>query len=390
MVILYERTHFTVIEILALVPLCLNPYFLECISYKYDSPYMALSVFGAIMPLLYRKRSEIAYIAVSAIGAIIVCTTYQASSGIYPILVILLMLRMWNNKEENNGRIVQFCIQSVIGYGVGILVFRIFIMHSYDGYVSNSLTGVKSFLPNFVQNLRHYYTLVFTDFKWWWLVIIILLMVGFVWIMAHTSKNNSWLGMALSVLALLAMGILCFGLYPALAKPLFEPRAMYGFCIFLTLLMVMMAEQGNVIVVKVPVMSLSWILFVFAFTYGNALYTQKEYTDFRINQVIEDLNDLDVFNTGEKVTVQISGSIGYSPIIANMPQNYQMLNRLIPITFRTSSWTWAGYGFYHYYGLKNVISNVAIDLTTYDLPIIEEHMYHTIRGKDNYILIELK
>jgi hypothetical protein len=154
--------------------------------------------------------------------------------------------------------------------------------------------------------------------------------------------------------------------------------------------MVMMAEQGNVIVVKVPVVSFSWILLVFAFTYGNALYTQKEYTDFRINQVIEDLNDLDVFNTGEKMTVQISGSIGYSPIIANMPQNYQMLNRLIPITFRTSSWTWAGYGFYHYYGLKNVISNGAIDLTTYDLPIIEEHMYHTIRGKDNYILIELK
>jgi hypothetical protein len=72
-----------------------------------------------------------------------------------------------------------------------------------------------------------------------------------------------------------------------------------------------------------------------------------------------------------------------------MPQNYQMLNRLVPITFR-ENWDWGEFGFFNYYGLKNVVLDEDIDLTTYDLPIIEEHMYHTIRGKDNYILIELK
>jgi hypothetical protein len=51
---------------------------------------------------------------------------------------------------------------------------------------------------------------------------------------------------------------------------------------------------------------------------------------------------------------------------------------------------WGWYGFYNYYGLKNVVQDDDIDLTTYDLPVIEDHMYHTIRGKDNYILIELK
>jgi hypothetical protein len=116
---------------------------------------------------------------------------------------------------------------------------------------------------------------------------------------------------------------------------------------------------------------------------------QKEYTDFRITQVIEDLNDLEIFTTGEQVTVQIAGSIGYSPVIDNMPQNYQMLNKLIPSTF-SGDWMWGLYGFYNYYGLENVVQDDDIDLTTYDLPVIEEHMNYTIRGKDNYILIELK
>jgi hypothetical protein len=207
--------------------------------------------------------------------------------------------------------------------------------------------------------------------------------------MVSISKCHHLLGTLLSVLALLGMIILCFGLYPALEKPLYATRAMYGFGVFLTLLMATIAERGNAIFAKASVVLFSWIVFVFAFTYGNALSIQKEYTDFRINQVIEDLNDLEIFNTEEEVKVQIVGSIGYAPVIENMPQNYQILNRLIPINFR-ESWMWGSYKFYNYYDLKNVILDGSIELTTYDLPIIEEHMYHVIRGEGNYILIELK
>jgi hypothetical protein len=395
LVVLYERTQFAMIEIIALIPLCLNPYFLECISYKYDAPYMAMSVFGAIFPLLYRKRSAIAYITVSAIGTIIVCTTYQAASGIYPMLVILMMLRMWNNQEKSNGQIAQFCVRSVIGYGVGTLIFKIFIMQPAETYVSNSLPGIKSFIPNFVQNLGQYYSLVQSDFKWWWLTTAVLLMVAFVWKIARNSKHSQWKAIALSILAILCMGVLCFGLYPALTDPLYSPRAMYGFGIFLTFLMVAISEhrndiKNNNIIIKTPAIILSLAFFVFAFTYGNALYSQKEYTEFRINQVIEDLNDLEVLNSEESVTVQITGSIGRSPVIDNMPQNYQILNRLVPNTFGDVENGWGQYRFYNYYKLKNVVSDSSIDLTTYDLPVIEDHMYHTIRGNGNYILIELK
>src|SRR5699024_10528602 len=38
--IVYERKAFSFSELLALIPIGLNPYFLECISYKFDAPYM--------------------------------------------------------------------------------------------------------------------------------------------------------------------------------------------------------------------------------------------------------------------------------------------------------------------------------------------------------------
>ncbi len=95
---------------------------------------------------------------------------------------------------------------------------------------------------------------------------------------------------------------------------------------------------------------------------------------------------MDVFLSGEPVTVQFSGSFGYSPLlVVNVPQNYQMLQRIA-----SGATFFYRHEFFNYYGLKNVVQDKSIDLTTYELPVIKDTMYHTIKGKDNYILIELK
>jgi hypothetical protein len=395
LVIIYERTQFGLMELLAIIPLYLNPYFLECISYKYDSPYMALSVFGGIFPLLYRKRDLFTYISVSALGTLITCLTYQASSGIYPMLVVLLLLRMWCNREKYQ-KLIKFCGSSFIGYGVGILIFKFFIMTpTKEGiYVSNALPKINEFFPNIYENLKKYYEYVLTDFKVWWLWIILALIIGFIMTMMNKTEQNRILTGLIATITILFMGILCFGMYPALVQPLFAPRAMYGFCVCLTFLAVcVMENMEKVSFFNISVLILGWTFFVFTFTYGNALAYQKEYMEFRINLVINDINDLELYADGSEVIVQIKGNIGLSPIIESMPQNYQILNRLVPREF---SETWVGGLKFYYYYDSNFISNsdyyrdIDIDLTTYNLPMLVDGRYHTIYGNDSYMLIELK
>ena len=48
----------TFFNIIAVIPLTINPYFLECLSYKYDAPYMAISVLASIIPFLFYKKSK--------------------------------------------------------------------------------------------------------------------------------------------------------------------------------------------------------------------------------------------------------------------------------------------------------------------------------------------
>ena len=386
--VVYERKKFTFWEIVALIPLGLNPYFLECISYKFDSPFMALSILASIFPLIFRKSSSWIYIFASAIGTIIMCTTYQASSGIFPMVVMLIMLRMWMQKA-NIRQLVKFIIQSIIGFVVGLLFFRMVIMVPIDDYVSNSLPEVTRLFSTVINNLIKYYDQIILEFNPLWLGMTFLIFIGFLWSGIKITKQNKLFTFAMMVITLFMLLIVCFGLYPALNEPLFQPRAMYGFGVLVTILCICVVEKCQLSLIQFPVVLISWLFLIFSLTYGNALYVQKTYTDFRITQVISDLNDMEIFAKDDPVTVQISGNIGFSPIVQSMSTHYSILNRLIPVTFQ-ESWVWGLKGFYEYYGLKNVVWDDSQEIKVSNLPMIKDGMYHSIYGNETSILIVLK
>ena len=70
-----------------------------------------------------------------------------------------------------------------------------------------------------------------------------------------------------------------------------------------------------------------------------------------------------------------------------------MIKRLVPTQFqarmRPEEWK-----FFHYYGLKKVKWNwykkTGEDFREFNFPILKDTMYHTIRGKDGCVLVELK
>ena len=387
--IVYDRTSFSLWELAAVATVGLNPYFLGCVSFRFDAPYMALSVLGGVVPLLYRNRSTAAYLLASMLGILTVCTSYQAAAGIFPVLVIALALRMWSRREPIR-EVWQFCLKSAAGYVLGLLFFKQVLMVPADtSYVGNSLPAAGELIPHFLKNLGTYYSLVLSDFKPFWLAVATLMILAFFVRTVRDSRQKRLPAAAMTAAALAFMGLLCFGLYPALASTVFAPRAMYGFGVLLAVFGITAAEGKQGIPLKLPAVVLSWVFFVFSFTYGNALSVQKAYTDFRTQLVIADLQDMEAFQGETPVTVQLSGSIGKSPILKNMPQNYQMLNRLVPKTFGGGD-DLTQYGFYCYYGLQNVVWDPETDLRKMDLPVLKNTMYHTIRGEDGFILIELK
>lgn len=388
-VVLTQKRRFPLFCLVAVIPVGLSPYFLECFSYKYDSPYMALSVFFAVLPLLFQRSKRIRYFLMTVVGTICMCMSYQASSGIYPMLVVALCAKRWMEGEKL-GDVACFAAVSAAGYLVGLLVFFKLIMHEMVFYASTTLPAPDRLIPQLAGNYLYFFKRVFRDFKKSWLVLTGCLMVGFVYTSVRHTRRSRLLSAILAVTAIAGMAMLSFGAYAFLADPIFEPRSMYGIGVFIAILGVWIASYPKAIPGKLACFALSWLFFVFSFTVGNAYYVQSQYTDYRIAAVIQEMLTSGTLDTDNPRQAVITGTIGYAPAVENMSSDCDILRRLVPVTFQ-EKWFWGGFGFEHYYGLRNitVVEMEREELEALDLSLVADNMLHTIRANQECIWIEL-
>ena len=385
-----KKNTFTSIIAVSIIGLC--PYFLECISYKFDSPYMALSILVSVFPFLFfnkNKKYNVLFGMINFIGTLIMCMTYQAASGIIPMVALFLAYNYWNEKDSRNS--IKILIVSVISYLLGLLFFKIFIMVPVDSYVSSSIFPLTNLIPGIINNLKKYYTYVITDFRRLWLLLIFIILMFFILKQVKNSQQKK--GYAFLVTSVFVLIIFClpFGMYLVLEKPMFDPRGMYGFGVLLSLIIVNTVNNTEKYIPKLFAIALCYCFITFAFTYGNALSEQKRYIDFRVQSVVNELNNLEIMNTDEMKTIKLVGTVGKSPIINHFPDDTKtLINRLVQQSFG-GGWYWNQYYFQHYFMLRNVSIDNNIDTSEEKLKIYKDTMYYKIEtnGKD-FIMITLK
>ena len=395
--IIYGRKRFRWWELMTVAILALNPYFLECLSYKFDAPYIAVSVLAMVLPMLAMRKETKWYILAVMSGTLVTCMTYQASLGILPMLVILVAMERWS-QGENGKEVWGLVWKAVVGYGLGLVIFRVFLMRQVDAYVTTSLPAIGELLPTVLRNLREYYELIGQDLTKIWILLMAVLGLGFIGISVMRSERKKYLAGIVAVLGVGLMGAGCFGIYPLMEQPLYEPRAMFGVMVMVAMLGVVVVKEGkwqkkwqkvgwgSLVVV---VVALSYEFGIFGLTYGNALALQGEYTDFRIQETIGALEDVMQENeTEEDVTVKVAGTIGLAPALEGVAARYPILERLVPVEFESGYW--GEYKLFRYYGLRRLQGDPYEIPKVEDYEVVKEGRYQNIRRKDKEFLIELK
>lgn len=382
----------TFINIISVIPIGLSPYFLECISYKFDSPYMALSILSSILPFLFfgkEIKEKFIFSLATIVGTIIMCTTYQAASGIIPLVTMFLAFNYWLKKEEKEA--LNILVITAISYLVGLIIFKVFIMVPADSYASNSLLSIKELIPGFLGHLKTYYEYTINNFRPLWLMLIMLMVISFILVQVKQSKKSKLSTLIMVTVLIISSLFLTFGLYPALEKPLFTPRAMYGLGIFIALIGINITNDIKRYIPKLITIGLCWCFLVFSFSYGNALSEQKRYIDFRVQSVINELNQLEMMKTNTIKTIKFNGTVEKAPSFDNLEEEYKNIyNVLIPQTFG-GNWVWNEYYFQYYFDLQNIIISDDDNLIPNVLNLIKDTMYYKIETNDNnYILITLK
>lgn len=350
---------------------------------------MALSILASVLPLLFYQKRWTWYSLSVIISMLVMCMTYQAASGIFPMFVVLLAL-IWYVRKEDLKKIGSFILCSAVSYGIGVGIFFLFIMKHVSTYVSNGLTDLSGIIVHY----KTYLNCVRTDFRKLWLIVIALAVICFICRMVFESQRNKIITLILSVVAAGVMFLLSFGLYPVLEEPLFDPRSMFGVGVYIAFIfLVAQGIERNAFLVNVLAVILVWNFFTFSFTYGNALAVQKEWEDFRREEVISDLTDIPEFYAKEDKTIKLVGSSEYAPALRNVMKQYGVLERLVPCMFQ-ETWVWGRSRFANYYGWRSrahVKWDEAMDtddLSEYEL--VQESAYHRIYRQENQFVVELK
>lgn len=362
----------------------LTPFFLGMIVYKFDSPYMALSFFVSIFPFLFYKKSLKKYIVTSIFCLLVMCTTYQASSGIYPLIVLFLVMENLKSGISIKKNL-KFIGLSASCYLISLGIFWFFFMRP-NGV---SVTSPSMLIPHIISRYIAYYKIICYDFTPLWLFLILATAVLFLYLVCKTASVSTIQAFLFGILTVLAGSALCFGAYLFISEDAYDTRCMYGFNLFLTLMAIYISYHAKYWISKAVYTALAWCFLVFSLTFGNALALQQEYLNYRITLVANDLNELELMKTDEMKKIRIQGSIGSAPAITNMAETYHFLGKEIFSGFGEGFW--GAYYFYHYFNIPNIEVITEDDECDYqNLPLIKDTMYHTISGSGRNILIKLK
>lgn len=343
------------VYMIAVLPLGVFPYYLECMSYRFDSLYnMTFSVLFSVLPVLF-IGSSVAFPVSTLICTLLMCTTYQASCGLFPVIMVLVTLYRLNTEGSKKEFWMTF-MSAAVSYFVGLILFKLFICTNYESYASSNLMKGNEIVFGFLKNLRDYWKVCLTDMRPLWKILSLIS----VCISVVLSICKSKLGFVHSLLInLLGFGLLffiCLGAYPALdSANRFYARYMIGFGFLLACLFVYFCSIcGKKIIALSVVLPVSWSMCAFALFYGNIVRENDLYNRFRMATIVNDLNNFDFMNNGVKKNICIRGVAGKSEILLFKPEYCRnLIDKLVCGPLDNNSWNQMLY-FTHYFNFPDI------------------------------------
>jgi len=369
--------------LLASIPLGLSPYFLENFSYKFDSPYLGLSVLVSIIPFLFTETKK-AFVFSSIASLLVMCMTYQASSGIYVLIVIMILFNDWNKKRKRSTELLSFGGTAAVSYCTALVIFRVvFMVNGTTGHgVSTSILPFNRFFPGTLTNLKTYISLIYSDFGVAWKIGIAVIILLFIVNAVKRSLHLGILRLFVPACVLILSLAFSFGAYIFLENPLFLPRAFIGFGAFIAITSICLVSYGAKKSL-IPVIALNWCFLAFAFSYGNALYDQNRYTDFRVEILLHDLNILFPDRNSSDPEVRLENYIGFGPFTENIARHYPLIKKLVPSNRYYQFYKYMS-KYFHWPEGEPWNENIS------ELPVVFNSYYHTIKSDGKYITVILK
>lgn len=314
----------------------LNPWFLQCVSFRFDSPYMALSILFSVLPFLWWTGNLRSYFLASLISIFLMCNTYQLSSGLYIVMVLALSLQALL-KQSAWKQVVKKMFLSMLSYVAGMGLYKIETHFNSElakrgGTVA--VASLKEMPATIIKNIDGYYRTIIGQSAKIWLMTGFLVLLFFVVTMICTSQINKFKATGLVFLYLGLASILSYGMLLLFSQTLAEwtPRYAYGFGFFMAVTVILIPKNEKkwsktYLIGNVCAGLFFYYMLSFPLIYASNLSAQQEAFQRQSMQLATDLKEI---VTPERQLVKMNAFFKESPIVENSARNYPILKKLIP------------------------------------------------------------
>lgn len=330
--LIFDGKRITWISALTSVLLGINPWFLEALSFRFDSPYICLSILVSVIPFLLYKKNTIHYFLVSTICIFLMCNSYQASSGIYPVILLSLVFKDLIQNTSILDSLKKVGI-SIAAYGAAMAIFFVEMLFNpqLQERGTNTTLATLSDMPKAIlMNYRVYFQTIYSQSAKIWVLLIFLAILLFIFQFLLIDKQIK--SFFYSVIYIIIGSCLSYGVYASFARPLAadRPRYAYGFAFFITIALIVSGKRINNYYFKLPrniiLGLLVYYMCSFSFTYSTALAAQKDSFELQSTILAQDLAKYNQPNSA----IYINKFFNDSPIFKNTAINYPILSALVP------------------------------------------------------------
>lgn len=320
-------------NVLAGLIIAFNPYFLECMAYKYDSVGMAMSVLFPFIPFLFTDRKELFLVSSFACN-LLTYLSYQSSSGIYIVMVLFTGLLMYLQARMPFKEMVVYFVQSALMYVASVAVF--YVVFRTAAPPVNELTEL-GFGMNVIDNILYYVQEIPRSFNWFWTLLAVIVFVLAFCSALHMTRRNR-IATTLLFLATAAMAyVFSYGGYLFLVNNPHTARSLYGIVVFFAVL-----AQVSVLLpsfwFSIPACLLAWCFFSFSFAYGNAIGSQQEKELVYEHMVLSDFNRLFPKEEYPELDVVYYGKVQRSHEMDRLVQQFPISGKMSHVVNAGSSW----------------------------------------------------
>ena len=359
-----------IIAALATLPLGANPFFLENLSFKFDSLPMALSVFLLLLPILSTAASTWRSWVTGTLLLTAGLCFYQPSINAFLVFLMLEFVFL----QLDLVPFVRLCRSfafRVLQLFSALALYRVVAAMTIQGAyaVQNTATGLTNLgllEQNWIKAWSFIINSLWHGFRWPLILPIagggiVILLIGIRYANSNPALHPRWSWRIVSyltppVILLLWLNAAVAAFLILINSPIGSCRTMIGTGALLTSSLILLSTfLGRL---KVPYAWICLVLVIpgymmvnFASVYSNSLKEQKGYEANIASRLSDDIwKILDQYPVNR---ISIEGNVGFSPFVHHNLSRFRVLASLVPVDLRSD----ADGGF-----ARTVLSSYGIDI----------------------------